>query len=102
MQCGTPSIISKQSGCGEILDKVIKTDYWDINAMADAIYSICTNPSLFQYLQEEGKKEVDGITWEKVCLLYTSMPNEKEGSLLYWLFKKRFEYSAFTTMSFIG
>ena len=56
------SIISKQSGCGEILDKVIKTDYWDIDAMADAIYSICTNPSRFQYLQEEGKKEVDGIT----------------------------------------
>ena len=68
MQCGTPSIISKQSGCGEILDKVIKTDYWDIHAMADAIYSICTNPSLFQYLQEEGKTEVDGITWEKVGL----------------------------------
>ena len=68
MQCGTPSIISKQSGCGEILDKVIKTDYWDIHAMADAIYSICTNPSLFQYLQEEGKREVDGITWEKVGL----------------------------------
>ena len=68
MQCGTPSIISKQSGCGEILDKVIKTDYWDIHAMADAIYSICINPSLFHYLQEEGKKEVDGITWEKVGL----------------------------------
>ena len=65
MQCGTPSIISKQSGCGEILDKVIKTDYWDIHAMADAIYSLCTNPALFQYLQEEGRKEVDGITWEK-------------------------------------
>lgn len=65
MQCGTPSIISKQSGCGEILDKVIKTDYWDIHAMADAIYSICINPSLFRYLQEEGKKEVDGITWER-------------------------------------
>ena len=48
--------------------KVIKTDYWDIHAMADAIYSLCTNPALFQYLQEEGKKEVDGITWEKVGL----------------------------------
>ena len=82
MQCGTPSIISKQSGCGELLDKVIKTDYWDIHAMADAIHSLCTNPSLFEYLKEEGKKEVDGITWEKVglriralydaCLLYTS------------------------------
>ncbi|OKZ14027.1 MAG: 4-alpha-glucanotransferase [Bacteroides sp. 43_108] len=66
MQCGTPSIISKQSGCAEILTKCIKTDYWDIHAMADAIYSICTYPSLFKHLQEEGKREVDGITWEKV------------------------------------
>ena len=68
MQCGTPSIISKQSGCGEILTNVIKTDYWDIHAMADYIHAICTQPALFSYLQEEGKKEVDGITWEKVAL----------------------------------
>jgi glycosyltransferase involved in cell wall biosynthesis len=68
MQCGTPSIISKQSGCGEILDKVIKVDYWDINAMADAIYSICSNQSLYEYLRDEGIKEVNGITWEKVGL----------------------------------
>ena len=66
MQCGTPSIISKQSGCAEILTKCIKVDYWDIHAMADAIYSICHNESLFRYLQEEGKNEVDQITWEKV------------------------------------
>ena len=66
MQCGTPSIISKQSGCAEILDNCIKVDYWDIHALADAIYSICHNDSLFQYLKEEGKREVDQITWEKV------------------------------------
>jgi glycosyltransferase involved in cell wall biosynthesis len=66
MQCGTPSIISKQSGCAEILDNCIKVDYWDIHALADAIYSICANDSLFQYLKEEGKNEVDQITWEKV------------------------------------
>jgi len=66
MQCGCPCIISKQSGCGEILSNVIKVDYWDIDAMADAIYSICTNDSLYQYLSEEGLKEVDQITWEKV------------------------------------
>lgn len=66
MQSGVPSIISKQSGCAEILDKCIKTDYWDIDAMADAMYSLCTNPGLHEYLQVEGKKEVDGITWEKV------------------------------------
>ena len=66
MQCGVPSIISHQSGCAEILDKCIKTDYWDINAMADAMYSICTNNGLYEYLREEGRKEVDQITWEKV------------------------------------
>ena len=66
MQCGTPTIISKQSGCAEILDNCIKVDYWDIHALADAIYSICANESLFTYLKEEGKNEVDQITWEKV------------------------------------
>ncbi len=30
------------------------------------MYSICTNESLFRYLQEEGKREVDQITWVKV------------------------------------
>ena len=68
MQCDVPSIISKQSGCAEILDKCIKTDYWDINAMADAIYSICNNESLYEYLKVEGRKEVDSITWEDVAL----------------------------------
>ena len=66
MQCGTPTIISKQSGCAEILNNCIKVDYWDIEAMADAMYSICHNESMFEYLSEEGKKEVDNITWEKV------------------------------------
>lgn len=66
MQCCVPTIISKQSGCAEILEKCIKVDYWDIHAMADAIYSICTNHSLYDYLKEEGKKEVDAITWDKV------------------------------------
>jgi glycosyltransferase involved in cell wall biosynthesis len=66
MQVSVPTIISKQSGCAEILDKCIKTDYWDIEAMADAIYSICTYPAIYNYFKEEGKKEVDQIVWEKV------------------------------------
>jgi glycosyltransferase involved in cell wall biosynthesis len=65
MQCGVPTIISKQSGCAEILEKAIKTDYWDIEAMADAMYSIVSYPAMAEYLQVEGKNEVDQITWEK-------------------------------------
>ena len=63
MQVGTPSIISYQSGCAEILTHVIKTDYWDIDAMADAVYSIVTYPSMYKSLRELGLKEVNNIKW---------------------------------------
>ena len=65
MQMGVPSIISKQSGCAEILTNVIKTDYWDIDAMADAIHSIITYPAMYKSLRENGLKEVAEITWDK-------------------------------------
>ncbi|MBP1638435.1 MAG: (1-_4)-alpha-D-glucan synthase (ADP-glucose) [Bacteroidetes bacterium] len=64
MQVGTPTIISKQSGCAEILTHAIKTDYWDIDAMADAIYSIVKYPAMYKSLREEGRAEVNSITWE--------------------------------------
>jgi len=64
MQVGVPTIISKQSGCAEILNNAIKIDYWDIEAMADAIYSIISYPAMYNYLKTEGKNEVDEIKWE--------------------------------------
>lgn len=64
MQCSIPTIISKQSGCAEILSRAIKVDYWDVEAMADAIYSICTYDAMAEFLSKEGKEEVDNIKWE--------------------------------------
>jgi glycosyltransferase involved in cell wall biosynthesis len=64
MQCGVPSIISKQSGCAEILNYAIKVDYWDIEALADAIYGLITYPAFHAWLKEEGLKEVNNIKWE--------------------------------------
>ncbi len=63
MQVGTPSIISKQSGCAEILSHAIKTDYWDIDAMADAIYGIVKYPAMYKSLRELGRDEVNNIRW---------------------------------------
>lgn len=63
MQVGTPSIISKQSGCAEILQHAIKTDYWDIEAMADAIYAIVKNPAMYDSLRNLGRDEVNNIKW---------------------------------------
>ena len=64
MQCGTPSIISKQSGCAEILDHAIKTDYWDIDAMADYIHAIVKYPAMYKALRQNGLDEVNNIKWE--------------------------------------
>ncbi len=80
MQMGVPSIISKQSGCAEILNNVIKTDFWDIDAMADAIYSIITYPAMYKQLKEEGLKEVNEIVWKKagkkVIDIYNNLLNK--------------------------
>ena len=77
MQVGTPTIISKQSGCAEILTHAIKTDYWDIDAMADAIYAIVKNPAMHKSLQDLGRNEVNNIRWEdaghKVRGIYESV-----------------------------
>jgi glycosyltransferase involved in cell wall biosynthesis len=64
MQCGVPSIISKQSGCAEILNYALKVDYWDIEALADAIYGLIAYPELHAFLKEEGLREVNNIKWE--------------------------------------
>ena len=80
MQCGVPTIISKQSGCAEILDYAVKVDYWDIEAMADAIYSIIAYPAMNKFLKDEGKREVDNIKWEyagqKVRRIYDQVINK--------------------------
>lgn len=66
MQCGVPSIISKQSGCAEILDYAVKVDFWDVDALADSMYALVTYPAMHSFLSEEGLKEVNNIKWEDV------------------------------------
>ena len=68
MQCGVPSIISYQSGCAEILNYAVKVDYWDVDAMADAIYALITYPEMHTYLKEKELEEVNNITWETAGL----------------------------------
>lgn len=65
MQMGVPSIISKQSGCAEILDNVIKIDYWDIDAMADAMYGMISFNGIHKQLKEQGLAEIETIQWKK-------------------------------------
>jgi glycosyltransferase involved in cell wall biosynthesis len=64
MQSNVPVIISKQSGVAEILTHAVKTDFWDIDAMADAIYGILTYPALANMFIKNGKEEVIRLKWD--------------------------------------
>ncbi len=75
MQCGVPSVISKQSGCAEILNHAIKVNYWDIEAMADAIYSLTQYTDYHAFIKKEGIKEVNALTWEQAGLKVRSIYN---------------------------
>lgn len=64
MQSDVPVIISKQSGVAEILKHAIKIDFWDVNAMADAIYSIVKYPALSTEFKKHTRIEVDNLQWK--------------------------------------
>jgi glycosyltransferase involved in cell wall biosynthesis len=69
MMSDVPVIISKQSGVAEILTHAIKVDFWDINAMADAIYAILTYPALSVMFKKFGREEVGNLQWKHSAAL---------------------------------
>ncbi len=67
MRSNVPVIISKQSGVAEVLDYAVKVDYWDVDAMADAIYGLITYPSLNKMFSEKGLEEVTRLKWNNAA-----------------------------------
>ena len=63
MRSGVPVIISRQSGVAEVLDYAIKVNYWDVDALADAIYGLLTYPALGRMFASKGLEEVTGLKW---------------------------------------
>ena len=67
MRSNVPVIISKQSGVAEVLDYAVKVDYWDVDAMADAIYGLISYPSLNKMFAEKGREEVTRLKWNNAA-----------------------------------
>ena len=63
MRSGVPVLISRQSGVAEVLDYAIKVNYWDVDALADAIYGLLTYPALGRMFASKGLEEVTGLKW---------------------------------------
>jgi glycosyltransferase involved in cell wall biosynthesis len=69
MRSNVPVVISKQSGVAEILQHALKIDFWDIDAMADAIYALLKYKSLPAMFAKYGAEEVDNLKWENAARL---------------------------------
>ncbi len=67
MRANVPTIISRQSGVAEVLNHAIKVDFWDIDAMADAIYALLSYPAISQMAVRKGLDEVNSLKWENAA-----------------------------------
>jgi len=67
MRSNVPVVISKQSGVAEILKHALKVDFWDIDALADAIYGLLHYEGLNRMFIRYGKEEVDNLKWDNAA-----------------------------------
>lgn len=73
MRMGVPVIISKQSGVAEVLKYAIKVNFWDVDALADAMYGLLAYPQLNETLQRKGTEEVNSLNWSDSATLVKSV-----------------------------
>ena len=60
----TALLISRQSGVGEVLNNIMRFDYWDVNKLADEIVNIAKSPALKNSLKQNVKDEYAKISWQ--------------------------------------
>ena len=76
IQAGVPVIISNQTGVSEVMPHAIKVDFWDTQALAEAICSVLKYKSLSNTLKKNSKKEIKNITWDKAATKIKTLYHE--------------------------
>ncbi len=61
---GTPALISKQAGVGEVLHNCLKVDYWDIDEMANQIVAVVRDEALANELWHNAYQEYQKLSWQ--------------------------------------
>jgi len=83
IQSKVPVIVSRQSGVSEVIRHAIKADFWDTDAMADAIYGVLTYPALADHMRTNSIIEAEKLTWHeaasRIRQIYTQLPYRKAG-----------------------
>jgi len=60
-------IISRQSGVGEVLQSILRYDFWDIDRLADQLVGIATSPALADSLRDDVRREYARLSWHDVA-----------------------------------
>ena len=68
VRSGVPVIISKQSGVSEVLNNAVKVDFWDTDALANAICGLLQYKALSNKFSKDASKELEKITWDRAAL----------------------------------
>ena len=64
---GTPTIASKTAGFSEVFNNCLRVDFWDTDEMANKIISLLRYEPLHKTLAQEGKREIELFTWDRVA-----------------------------------
>lgn len=60
---GTPVIISKQSGVSEVLQNVLKVDFWDTDELANKMIAVLKHGVLAEELINNSKRDLESLSW---------------------------------------
>lgn len=85
----TALAISRQSGVGEVVNSVLRFDFWDTDRLADQMIGVATSPALMRSLKENIKEEYDRMSWNDIAEQCVGIYNRyalknisKKGSLI--------------------
>jgi glycogen synthase len=78
----TPVILSKQSGVSEVLQHVLKVDFWDVEEMANKMLAVIRYKSLSEDLKKESSREIMNLTWlnsaDNIINAYSRLLSERK------------------------
>ena len=73
IQAGVPVILSKQAGVSEVMPHAIKVDFWNREALAEAICNLLRFKSLTNTLKKNGAEQIKNLTWDKAAEKLTTL-----------------------------
>jgi glycogen(starch) synthase len=76
VQAGVPVIVSNQSGVAEVMDHAIKVDFWDTDALANAMINVLKHKILSRSLRVNGKKDLEILTWTRAAKKINNLYHE--------------------------